>query len=133
MNDQFQTWLKEDYHMKVHSSLKMTPYDRYFQNRNITTVRMLEKDKLDKAFMHVEHRTVAQDSTITIHNTRYEVPPKYIGKKIELRFSIEEPNSYFIYENEQCVTKAVKLDKKLNASFPIRFTKQDLFSEKNEV
>jgi len=130
LNAQFSTWLKQEYHMKEHSSFKMKPYDRYFQNRNITKIRVIEKDKLDKAFMHVEHRTVAQDSTITIHNIRYEVPPRFINKKIEIRYQIEAPDSFYIFENEQCTAKAIKLDKKLNSHFPIRFNEQDLnFSE----
>ena len=124
LNKHFELWLLEDYNKKIHSSIKKTPFDRYMENKEKTTVRNCSDAKLNNAFMHIIYRRVNNDSTVQINNILYEVPAKYINKKIQIRYSIDI-KEYFLFENDTQVIKLIKLDKKRNSIFPIRFHNND--------
>ncbi|MCW3491713.1 helix-turn-helix domain-containing protein, partial [Dethiobacter alkaliphilus] len=86
LNRRFWRWLEEDYHRKEHSSLGMTPLDVYFSQTS--RVRLIEDPaSLDHLFLKREMRKVRHDGTISIQNQLFEVPQKYIGQRIEVRFN----------------------------------------------
>ena len=106
LNRRFWQWLEEDYHRKEHSSLKMTPLDMYFSQSS--NVRMIDDPAaLDHLFLKRLMRKVRHDGTVSINNRLFEVPPKYISQRIELRYSEGEA---FIYENGLPVEKAIPVN-----------------------
>jgi len=104
LNQLFWQWLEEDYHRRVHSSLGMSPLDKYLSQ--IQTVRVIDDpDAVRRLFMKREQRRVNNDGTISIHGKTFEVPCALIGKRVEARFDdyLEE---ILIYDGDIQVGKA---------------------------
>lgn len=68
---------------------------------------MEDPASLDPLFLKREKRKVKHDGTISIDKKIYEVPPKYIGQRIEVRF---DNNGIYIYEDGLPVDKAVPVN-----------------------
>ncbi|MFW5988528.1 MAG: Mu transposase C-terminal domain-containing protein, partial [bacterium] len=105
LNKSFFSWLEKDYHRKIHSSLKMTPLDKYMSQ--ISQVKhFYEPEKLKMLFLKRAQRKVRHDGTISVNSKLYQVPPVYIGKKVKIRFDQETYDNIYLYENGKCITKA---------------------------
>jgi putative transposase len=111
LNQRFWQWLEEDYHRKVHASLGMTPQDLYLSQ--VSRIRMVDDPtSLDPLFLKRDYRKVKHDGTISVNSLLYEVPPRFIGQRIEVRF--DEDNVY-IYEDGVSVGKAILVNFSDNA------------------
>ena len=110
MNELYYEFLNE-YHNKYHSSIKMTPLQRYEEAMKAgkSVARMYEKgqtaeqkqqwiDEVNFKFMHRVKRKVKKDNTIQIDNLLYDIPPALllVGKEIEVRFHPFDPQSLSI-------------------------------------
>lgn len=96
----FWEWLEKDYHRRVHSALNMTPLDKYLsQMSQVKTVE--DPQALKVLFMKREQRKVRHDGTVSLHNTLFEVPPVFIGQKIELRHDGELKKVYVFAEGKK--------------------------------
>ncbi len=103
LNQLFWRWLEDDYHRRVHSSLGMSPLDKYLSQ--IQTVRVVENPgEVWRLFMRREQRRVNNDGTISILGKIFEVPCALIGKRVEVRFDdlLEE---VLIYDGDAPVGK----------------------------
>ncbi len=98
LNQAFATWLEKDYNGRTHSAIGMTPLDGYMSQASAVRV-LTDPDSLDPLFLRRETRKVRHDSTITIDKRLFEVPPKYIGQSIEVRFEPHNLSQVLIYEN----------------------------------
>ncbi|MDN5301678.1 MAG: putative transposase [Thermoanaerobacteraceae bacterium] len=111
LNQRFWQWLEEDYHRKVHASLGMTPQDVYLSQ--VTRIRMVDDPaSLDPLFLKRDYRKVKHDGTISVNSILYEVPPRFIGQRIEVRFDAE---NVYIYEDGVSVGKATLVNFSDNA------------------
>ena len=100
----FLKWLEEDYHRKPHSSLEnsLTPLDKFMSQAS--SLKMVsDPDYLNSLFLVRAVRKVHHDGTISVNNRLYEVPARFIGTKVEIRFDNDD---IFIYEDGSCVAKA---------------------------
>jgi hypothetical protein len=91
--------LEEDYHRRPHSALegKMSPLDRFLSQASILRL-VNDPENLNKVFLTRIQRKVRHDSTVSVRNILFEVPPRYIGQTIEIRYN---DHDFFIYENGQ--------------------------------
>lgn len=88
LNTFFWQWLEQEYHRRRHSALEMNPLDKYLSQ--VSQVKMVEDPaSLKLLFLKRDYRKVRHDGTISLHNHLFEVPPVYIGQKIELRYDEE--------------------------------------------
>ena len=88
---------------------------------------------LDTVFLKREHRKVKADSTITLNGKLYEVPPRFIGQSIDVRF---DEKGIFVFEDDQKVAEAVPVSMKDNAHAKrVRspFTKREELEEDTHV
>lgn len=84
LNHLFWQWLEQDYHRRNHSALEMTPLDKYLSQ--MSQVKMVEDPaQLKLLFLKREYRKVRHDGTISLYGRLFEVPPLFIGQRIELR------------------------------------------------
>jgi len=83
----FHSWVESEYHRRPHSGLGgRTPLDAYLAGtRHI--FRVDPSIDLDEVFCHEEWRAVANDGTVSVDGTRYEVPSILIGSKVKLRWN----------------------------------------------
>jgi len=98
LNQAFHSWLEKDYNGRHHSAIDMTPLDKYMSQAS--DVKMVQDpSSLDPLFLRRENRKVRHDSTISVENTLFEVPPRFIGQSIEVRFEPKDLSEVLIYEN----------------------------------
>ena len=84
LNNFFWQWLEREYHRKEHSALGMSPLDRYLSQ--MSEVKMVaDPAALKVLFLKREYRKVRHDGTISLKGHLFEVPPLFIGQRIELR------------------------------------------------
>lgn len=114
LNEIFRQWLRDEYHHRNHSGIDARPVDRYQESITRSPTRRIDEDTLDEFFMARVERSVNNDSTVSLHATIYEVPPSYIGRKVELRFVQERPSEVYLYENEQRIQRCQPVDSRLN-------------------
>lgn len=112
LNERFWRWLEEDYHRRIHASLDgKTPHEVY--QAQLENMTFLENTAiLDTIFLKREHRKVKADSTITLNRQLYEVPPRFIGQSIDVRF---DEKGIFVFEDDQKIAEAVPVSMKDNA------------------
>ncbi len=95
----FSEYLYKEYINAVHSETKETPNNRFHRNAEI---KRKAKEEIEEAFMHTRKCKVYNNSTIKINNEAYEVPYKYVGKTIEIRYYVNDINKMWVYvENER--------------------------------
>lgn len=104
-NNLFEQWLDQGYHRKMHLGISSTPLDRYLDDVQQTPIRRIAENDLELLFYQTYTRTVKNDATVSVDSVLYEVPPKYIGAKVELRHPTGQPTELYLYENEKPVLK----------------------------
>lgn len=114
LNNRFFQWLEEDYHRKKHSSIDMTPLDKYMSQ--LSQVKLLnDPNKLKALFLKRDTRKVKHDATISVDSELYEVEPILVGKQVEIRFDPENKKEIFIFYDDKPFGLAKKVVYKNNA------------------
>ena len=121
LNNRFAKWLSEKYLLKTHSTIGTTPFNKFFTGCEKIKIRKKASNIVETAFLHTIHRKVNNDATISFEARIYETPPKYIGKKIQLRYDPLKEDELYLFEKDKQVCKLKKLDRQANAKFPVRF------------
>lgn len=114
LSDAFAIWLRDKYHAKVHSGIGMRPIDRYQISIRDYPRKRVDEESLEEHFLVTTHRSVGKDSTVSLNTVTFEVPPQYIGRRVELKFSQDQPGDVFLYDNGRRVTKITPVDAQLN-------------------
>ncbi|MGL5435154.1 MAG: Mu transposase C-terminal domain-containing protein [Lachnospiraceae bacterium] len=110
VNRSYHAFLDTEYNNGCHSSIGMTPRERYLMD--FDSLRFLEKTKIEEGFLHRITRKVTPTATVSLFNVVYEVPQQYIGKTIHLRYRPEDLSEIYIYDGEQA--------KRLHTVGPVR-------------
>lgn len=98
LNQLYWAYLERDYQNKKHSSLGMSPRERYMQDYD--RIRFMDPADLDEAFLHYATRRVDKTACVSLFRTKYEVPQKYIGQKISLRYPPEDHSVIYVYDED---------------------------------
>ena len=85
LNIKFNTYLNEKYSNSIHSSIEQTPRNRFLKDSD--RIKYISKEKLEDHFLHRVARTVNNDATIQLHSKFFEIPQKYIGRRVNVRYS----------------------------------------------
>lgn len=121
LNNDLKNWVNLEYHKKIHSVTGSTPIDRYINDSKNVKINSISKNEADNLFQHTIYRVVRGDCVVSVKNSLYEVPPKYIGKKIEIRHPLDEPYDLRLFEDNKQVCKLTPLDKHFNATNTIKY------------
>ncbi len=95
----------DQYHRKIHQGIGQPPLDRFLDDMKNVQVRRISPDELEQFFYQTVHRLVKNDSTVSINSILFEVPAKYIGSKIEIRYPFDQLCELYLYENDKPVCK----------------------------
>jgi transposase InsO family protein len=114
LNDAFSKWLREHYHHAHHRGIDARPIDRYQLSIRDYPRRRVAEETLDEFFLVTVQRVVNKDCTISMNAIYYEVPPQFIGRRVELKFSQDHPSEIFLYDNGLRITRVQPVDSKLN-------------------
>ena len=113
VKNSFNKYLYEEYINKEHSEIKISPNNKW--HNEIKEIKYLNEEEVEEAFMHSRTCKVYNDSTIRINNEKYEVPYKYVGQKIEIRYYVENPKEIVIYKDGKRCEKCKLVDVKSNS------------------
>lgn len=106
-------FLYNNYINKPHSSTKISPNERWHNEYN--NIVFLDELFINECFLHRTYNKVRKDMTIKFKNEFYEIPFKYIGQTIELRYNPLNLNELFLYENNKRIQTIKKVDKVANS------------------
>ncbi len=87
INQEFESWLMDEYNVRKHSSTGQTPLSRFIDN--IECIRPAPQ-RLRDHFRKVARRRVGKDRTVVLDKIVYEAPVKLIGRQIELLYHEDE-------------------------------------------
>lgn len=118
LNENFNRWLEETYHERVHSTLGMKPIDRF--GLDLQLVRRIHDSEYNHELFHLQTtRKVRADNTFLYNNTRYEAPRDLRGKTLSLRHDRLHPlQPPVAYLDDICLGPAVPLDPVANDRRP---------------
>ena len=112
IQNMYTEFLENTYINKIHSAIRSTPKERFM--KDFSHIKRKTDEAIEEAFLHRETRNVRNDATISFRDTLYEVPQKYIRKKIVIKFNPSNTNELYIYndknERECCITPINKVD-----------------------
>jgi len=90
LNRQFTHWVEELYNAQDHSTLGMTPLDRFALDRRL--IRFLPPNEAnDELFFVEEERHVRADNTFSFKSLRFEAPRHLPDRTIHVRFQRSRP------------------------------------------
>jgi transposase InsO family protein len=117
LQSRFESWLRDDYHLRRHGGIGIKPLDRFLAGAETTLIQRLAAPELDHAFMGRLVRVVRNDATVKVGGVFHEVPPEFIGQRVELRFPVGRPEALILYRDDTPVGPVKPVDAVDNARF----------------
>lgn len=114
LNLAFNRFLDENYTNSIHSSLGISPKERYL--KDYSRIKFIPGEKIEEYFLHRVSRRVNNDATVQLNNCSFEVPQKYIKQKINLRYSPSDLQKAYVYNKDNVATDTVYPVKKIDNS-----------------
>ncbi len=105
LNEDFNKYLNEKYTNLIHSSIETTPRARYLEN--IDKIKFVPIEELDNHFLHRVIRKVNNDATVQLNSNQFEVPVKYIGQKINIRYSPIDLDKAFVFNKNNKIVETI--------------------------
>ena len=113
IKNSFNNFIYSNYINKIHSEIKETPNNKFHKYFNC--IKRLDNDFIERSFLHTKYCKVYNNSTIKLNNEVYEIPYKYVGKKVEIRYYIKDLSKVYIYENNIMLYECFKPNIKDNS------------------
>lgn len=108
-------YVEGDYNSTIHSSIKMKPIDKFIES--IESIKFIpNKQELDYVFLYRVTRKVKNDATISIQNTLFEVPLKYVGETINIRYDPTDLDKAYIFSDHNLLLDSILPVKKIDNS-----------------
>ncbi|MCK4303662.1 MAG: Mu transposase C-terminal domain-containing protein [Candidatus Eisenbacteria sp.] len=79
---------------------------RFLAGAEQTLIRRMGPEEIDHAFMARITRLVSNDSTVKVNGIFYEVPPRFVGARVDLRFPIGRLDELILYREDQPVARS---------------------------
>lgn len=95
LNEAFLAWLGEEYNLRKHAEIGMTPKQRW--TNDASRIQYIEEEKLRIAFLWREKRTPDKAGVIRLFHRRYKVSPLLAKKRVEVRYDPESLDHIEIY------------------------------------
>jgi transposase InsO family protein len=125
LNADLKSWIAGEYNQKVHGSTEEKPIERYLNDIPNVKKREISRNESDAYFYHTIYRQVRNDCTIHFHNQVFEAPSRYMGKKVEIRFPLDNPADLRLFEDNKQIAKLTLLDKHFNAQNTISYNDKE--------
>lgn len=115
LNQKLHSYIEDQYHQTIHSTIKAKPIDKYVEH--LDKIRFVpSKQELDYIFLYRTTRKIKNDATLPILNVHFEVPAKYIGDRIHVRYDpICLDKAYIFDGNGKCLDTIYPVDRVANS------------------
>jgi len=114
LNIEFNKYLAESYINAHHSALGCSPRERYLKDSH--KIKFIPGEQIDNHFLHRVTRRVNNDATIQLNNKLFEVPQKYIGQKLNIRYPADNLDKAYIFNLNSQLTDTVYPLKRIDNS-----------------
>lgn len=99
LNQRLAYYLEHVYNNRPHSALDgQTPMERFLSDQE--TIRIASKERIERAFLHEEERRVANDATISLRRTIFEVPQLCIGQRVRILYRPEDLSQAWLLQED---------------------------------
>lgn len=95
LNEAFFAWVGEEYNLRKHTEIGMTPKQRW--TNDASRIQYIDEEKLRIAFLWREKRTPDKTGVLRLFHHRYKVSPTLARKRVEVRYDPERLNQIEIY------------------------------------
>ena len=96
LNQKFWVYLEKDYNLKIHSSISCKPRERYMKDYD--RFKFVDTKELNSSFLFCVERGVSKTATVRLKNLEYEVPQKYVGQKVYVRYDPKDLSTIYLYD-----------------------------------
>ena len=115
LNDKTHEWIEHEYNNQKHSSLQMTPIDRFALDHS--RIHFLTDDEYtEEVFFVEENRKVSKTNLFSINSNKWECPVDLRDKSIQVRFDRNNKNRFIIYFNGNRMGEACPVNLVYNAN-----------------
>ncbi|MFR1708890.1 MAG: DDE-type integrase/transposase/recombinase [Clostridium sp.] len=115
LNKSLFKYVEEGYNSKIHSSINEKPIDKFI--RHIDLIKFIPtKQEIDYIFLYRITRKVKKDSTVSIQNILFEVPQKYVGDTINIRYDPTAMDKAYIFSDDNLLLDTIYPVKKVDNS-----------------
>lgn len=112
LNESLNQYVESQYNSAYHSGIKAKPIDKFMNN--IQNIKLLSEQEIKNTFLYRVIRKVKNDATVSIDTKLYEVPTKYIGSRINIRYDPTNDAEAYIFngngERLEWILKVNKID-----------------------
>ena len=99
LNSLLHDYIEKDYHQAKHSSIQSKPIDRFV--KHIDNLKFIHSTReLDFIFLHRVTRKVRKDATISLKSKKFEVPQKFIGDRVNVRFLADSLDKAYLFDDD---------------------------------
>jgi putative transposase len=118
LNQKLQVYIESQYHQTIHSTIKAKPLDKYMEH--IDRIRFVpSKQELNHIFLYRVTRKIKNDATVSISNVLFEVPAKYIGDRVQIRYDPSCLDKAYIFnDSDTCLDVVYPLNRIANSRIP---------------
>jgi putative transposase len=115
LNVSLSAYVEGNYNVRCHSAIGMSPIDKFMGH--IEDLRFINsKEELDYIFLYRVSRKVRNDATISIDTIGFEVPMKYIGDRINIRYDATCMDKAYIFSDDGKVLDTIYPLRKIDNS-----------------
>lgn len=115
LNDKTHEWIEHQYNNQKHSSIQMTPIDRFALDHS--RIHFLTDDEYtEEVFFVEENRKVSKTNLFSINSNKWECPVDLRDKTIQVRFDRNNKNRFIVYFNGNRMGEACPVNLVYNAN-----------------
>lgn len=132
LNRKFSEFVNHIYHTKVHKTLGKPPLKKFQELLSEVTINRIKDKQLEEFFLCSMKRKVRLDATVRINRVDYEAEMKYVGENVDIRFPIDKPDTFYLFENSQMIKQLKPVNLVENANPPHISTSYSKLSRSNK-
>ncbi len=132
LNRNFSEFVNHIYHTKVHTTLGTPPLKKFQELLSEVTINRIKDKQLEEFFLCSMKRKVRLDATVRINRVDYEADMKYVGENVDIRFPIDKPDTFYLFENSQMIKQLKPVNLVENANPPHISTSYSKLSKSNK-
>jgi len=115
INDKTHEWIENEYNHQKHSSIQMTPIDRFTLDHS--RIHFLTDDEYtQEVFFVEENRKVSKTNLFSINSNKWECPVDLRDKSIQVRFDRNNKTRFIVYFNDSRMGEASPVNLVYNAN-----------------
>jgi len=132
LNERFTEFINTIYHTKLHTGIGKPPLKKFQELLAKTKINRLSDKQLEEFFLCSMTRRVRLDATVRIDKIDYETDMKYVKEKVDIRFPIDKPDKFYLFEKGKQIKQLKPVDLVENANPPSVPTSYTKLSIKNK-